>query len=287
MPRLVAGGFMHAGGFRMIRTIAIVSVVAFGVGLGSGAGPVQSQERSRLDCDDRDWHNDRAETHCVIVERNLRPGSGAVRVDAHPNGGVTVVGWDRNEIRLRVKVKATAGSRARAEELVRGVEIRTGGNDIRADGPDTERRESWYATFELQVPRTSDLWVRARNGGIDVADVRGDIDLSTQNGGLHLRSLGGNVRGHTTNGGVDVMLDGRRWDGEGLDVRTTNGGVKLTVPRGYSAELETGTVNGGLDIEFPVQVRGRVTRRLTTTLGDGGPPIRVVTTNGGVSVRER
>jgi hypothetical protein len=261
--------------------------VAFGVGLGANTGPAQAQERSGLDCDDRGWRNRDAETHCVIIERSLRPGTGAVRVNSHPNGGVTVEGWDRNEIQLRVKVRATARSRARAEVLVRAVEIRTGGTDISVEGPDTDRRESWYATFELRVPRSSDLWIRAHNGGIEVADVRGDIDLSTQNGGLHLRSLAGNVRGHTTNGGVDVLLNGRRWDGEGLDVRTTNGGVELAVPRGYSAELETGTVNGGLDIEFPVQVRGRITRRLTTTLGDGGPPIRVVTTNGGVSIRER
>jgi DUF4097 and DUF4098 domain-containing protein YvlB len=92
---------------------------------------------------------------------------------------------------------------------------------------------------------------------------------------------------HTTNGGVHVELDGSRWDGDRLDVRTTNGGVDLRVPRDYSADLETGTVNGGLDVEFPIRVRGRISRRIHTTLGDGGPPIRVVTTNGGVRIRRR
>jgi hypothetical protein len=59
----------------------------------------------------------------------------------------------------------------------------------------------------------------------------------------------------------------------------------LRVSRGYSAHLETGTVNGGVDIDFPVMVQGKIGRRITTDLGKGGPTIRVITTNGGVDVR--
>ncbi|MGH7719113.1 MAG: hypothetical protein ACREON_09755, partial [Gemmatimonadaceae bacterium] len=70
-----------------------------------------------------------------------------------------------------------------------------------------------------------------------------------------------------------------------LDLRTTNGGVDLSIPGNYSATLETGTVNGGMSIDFPITVQGRITRRLTTQLGGGGPTIRAITTNGGVRIR--
>jgi hypothetical protein len=66
---------------------------------------------------------------------------------------------------------------------------------------------------------------------------------------------------------------------------TSNGGVHLLIPSSYSAQLETGTTNGGIDIDFPVTVRGRIGRRITTELGRGGPLIRAITTNGGVDVR--
>jgi hypothetical protein len=79
------------------------------------------------------------------------------------------------------------------------------------------------------------------------------------------------VRGSTSNGGLDVVLTGDRWIGEGLDVRTTNGGVELAIPANYSARLETGTVNGGMEIGFPITVQGRLDRRLTTQLGNGAP----------------
>jgi DUF4097 and DUF4098 domain-containing protein YvlB len=95
----------------------------------------------------------------------------------------------------------------------------------------------------------------------------------------------GRVTGRTTNGGLDVRLDGSAWDGEGLDLETSNGGVNLVVPEDYNAELQTGTVNGGLNLDFPLTVQGRVNRRIEVTLGRGGAPIRAVTTNGGIRLR--
>ncbi len=243
----------------------------------------QARRGGGLSCRD-DNDDDWGERYCNIQEKTLKAG-GTIRVNAHPNGGVTVVGWDGTEIELRAKISARARSEERAEEIGQSVKLQISGVDISADGPRLHNRESWWVSFELRVPRNSDLWIRAQNGGIDIAEVHGDIDLGTINGGLSLRGLGGDVRAETTNGGVDVELEGRRWNGTGLSVTTVNGGVDLAIPDRYSAELETGTVNGGIDFDFPVQVRGRLSRRITTTLGEGGPPVRVMTTNGGVTVR--
>jgi hypothetical protein len=155
---------------------------------------------------------------------------------------------------------------------------------LAATGPDTGRDEHWGVSWDIMVPEEMDLDIETMNGAIAVAGVSGRMDVRAVNGGVHLTEVGGDVSGRTTNGGVHVELDGRRWDGRGLDVETTNGGVTLSVPSDYSARLETGTVNGGIHIDFPVTVQGRVGRRLEATLGDGGPPVRVVTTNGGVRI---
>ena len=104
------------------------------------------------------------------------------------------------------------------------------------------------------------------------------------NGGVSLKRVGGNVKGGTTNGGLSVELAGERWDGEALDVSTTNGGVSVSIPENYSARLETGTVNGHLSIDFPVTVQGNITKELAVNLGAGGATIRAMTTNGGVRI---
>jgi DUF4097 and DUF4098 domain-containing protein YvlB len=93
------------------------------------------------------------------------------------------------------------------------------------------------------------------------------------------------VRGSTTNGGLVIELSGDRWDGESMDVSTTNGGVIMSVPENYSAHLETGTVNGSVNTDFPVT--GRITKQIALNLGSGGATVRAMTTNGGVNLKKR
>lgn len=240
--------------------------------------PTIAQDQSW--CDDNDRERRRA---CEVREFAL-PANGSLSVDARPNGGIEVMAWNRNEVRVLAKVTARADDRADAQDIVDDVDISTRGT-IEADGPRTRRGESWWVSYRIQVPADYDLDLESTNGGIHVEGVNGRLVLETTNGGIDLVEVAGDVRARTTNGGLDVALTGSRWQGAGLDAQTTNGGITLSIPEGYSADLETGTRNGGFDIEFPITVSGRIGRTLSTSLGSGGPPIRVTTTNGGVRVR--
>jgi DUF4097 and DUF4098 domain-containing protein YvlB len=104
-----------------------------------------------------------------------------------------------------------------------------------------------------------------------------------------LYDVAGNVRGRATNGGVTIEVAGDRWQGTGLDVSTTNGGVRLFLPRDYSANLDARAVNGGISVDFPMTIQGLLNNRreIRGTIGSGGPPLRVATTNGGVQIRRR
>jgi DUF4097 and DUF4098 domain-containing protein YvlB len=240
-------------------------------------------------CDDgwNDWNNRQAR-HCEIRETTIG-GSTPLDVDAGPNGGIRIRGWDRSDVLIRAKITAYADTDADARRVASGVQIETAAR-VRASGPSTDRYEHWSVSFDIQVPRRAQLTLNTRNGGIAIDDFRGIAQFRAQNGGVSLARVGGDIRGTTTNGGVTVDLEGDRWDGAGLDVETRNGGVRMTVPERYSAELETGTTNGGISIDFPITVSGNITRRtrhITTTLGSGGPRVRVMTTNGGVTVRKR
>lgn len=253
-----------------------------------GAAPLQAQVWERGDqgwCDE-EWGGRDRDRYCEVLTSTFA-ATGSLDLDGGANGGVEVTAWDRSEVEVRARVWADARSEDRAEELARAIEIRVDGGRIRADGPRVARRESWGVSYAVRVPRGTDLQVRTTNGGIDVTDVSGDIEFRATNGGVRLTGVAGDVRGRTTNGGLHVELAGEGWTGSGMDVETTNGGVTLLIPEGYDAELVTGTRNGGIDIDFPIMVQGRLGRQLRTTLGDGGPTIRAITTNGGVRIRRR
>lgn len=244
------------------------------------ATPARAASR---DCRDEDG-DDRYERYCEIRELTLP--AGRVEVDAAPNGGIEVHGEARSDVRIRAKVVAQARTMEEARTLAAEVHIETAGG-VRAVGPHAGRDRNYWVSYELLVPETTDLRLETMNGGIALHDVKGKVEFKTLNGGVTLDSTAGSVHGRTTNGGVDVSLRGSAWEGEGLDVETTNGGVKVHIPSDYSARLVTGTVNGGMRVDFPVTVQGRIDRRLDVTLGRGGPTVRVVTTNGGVVIGHR
>lgn len=236
-----------------------------------------------LTCRDN-WSSDQLVGQCEIREQKL-PAGGMLTVDASRNGGVAIKGWDQNEILVRARVQAAAATQAEADQLVKQIRVETAGGKVFASGPENRRNYQWSVTYEIFVPKRTDLSLEAYNGGIYIADVSGRIDFTGHNGGVVLKRVGGSVRGGTMNGGLVVELDGASWNGEVLDVKTTNGGIVMAIPENYSANLQTGTVNGHLSIDFPVTVQGRIGKELAVNLGNGGATVRAMTTNGGVKIK--
>jgi DUF4097 and DUF4098 domain-containing protein YvlB len=259
--------------------VLIAALVTFA---GVAAFAQRDKDRS-LTCREDNWYNDRLVSNCEIREQTLSPG-GTIAIDGRQNGGISVKGWDQNQILVRARVQAGAPTAAEAQALGQQVRIETSGSKIHATGPESRRDYHWDVSYEVFVPRRADLSLETHNGGIAIADVSGRIDYTALNGGEDLKRVGGAVRGSTTNGGLVIQLSGDRWDGESMDVSTTNGGIIMSVPENYSAHIETGTVNGGVNTEFPVT--GRITRQIALNLGSGGATLRAMTTNGGVQLKK-
>lgn len=206
----------------------------------------------------------------VTEEQRSGPAEGSrIAVDGGTNGWVRVEGWDQNEIEVRARVHAASAEQDGSTSA-------------------TPERTPWAVSYTLFVPRASNLALKTVNGRLAVIGIRGEIDLQAANGSITLDGVGGAVRARTTNGSIDVELDGDGWDGEGLNVETVNGEVRVQLPEAYRADLETGTVTGQLRVEFPIVARGELNHRSTrTALNGGGSLLRAVTTNGTVTVRRR
>lgn len=265
--------------------------ILFAVTLAAAPLPLAAQANQSGQSNDEWCYSERSGSDrpsvCEVRQFTVT-AAGTMTVDAEPNGGISVEGGARNDILVRAKIVAQAETQERARQIASGVNVAATADKVTANGPGgLGRRESWSVSYRLAVPTISSLSLRTTNGGITIKDVDGEIDFRTVNGGVKLSNLAGNVKGRTSNGGVDVELDGPGWKGEGLNVETSNGGVHLRIPEQYSAHLETSTINGGLNIDFPLTVQGRVDREINANLGAGGAPIRVRTNNGGVKVSRK
>lgn len=249
------------------------------------APPVRGQEKNF--CNSNNSWGDK-ESFQDLREFTV-PSTGSVTVDSGRNGGVSVKGENRSDVLIRACVSSWGKTAEEAKSEVSAVRIDQSSN-IKVDGP-VGRNQNWSVSFEILVPRNTNLDLTAKNGGISIRSVDGNINFDTNNGGVHLADLSGAVKGRTTNGGVNIALTGSTWNGSGLDVTTTNGGVKLSVPSGYAANFETGTTNGGFksdiaELEVKTEDKDGWTRskKVRASMNGGGANVRVVTTNGGVKI---
>jgi hypothetical protein len=235
-----------------------------------------------------DWSNGDKVSGRDLRETTL-PG-GSLTVDGKRNGGISVRGENRSDILVRACVQTWGNTAEEAQSLAKSIRIETGGS-VRAEGASEEN--GWSVSYQILVPRNTNLKLTTLNGGIGIESVDGTIEFDAKNGGIHLSNLAGDVKGRTTNGGLHIELAGNTWKGNGLDVETTNGGVHLSMSENYAARFETRTVNGGfksditsLAVEREKDENGYRKQgvNISRDINGGGPLVRVITTNGGVKI---
>jgi DUF4097 and DUF4098 domain-containing protein YvlB len=262
-----------------------LALTVLACGAAHGLAAQQDDDRWLRQCR-KDGDQDQSR-FCEIRHLGFKPSSASLTFDPDQNGGLEITAWDRDSVEISARVEAQDHSDADARALAGEVKVTAGGSAIRVDGPSHRRHSNWSVELVVMVPRKIGIQAATTNGPLSVEGVSGTIDVRATNGPVALTDLSGDVHARVQNGPLTVRLKGAGWNGAGLDAESTNGPVDLAIPEHYNAELETGTVNGPTDFRMPITVTlsGRRTDRIHTTLGKGGAPVRVVTTNGPLTVR--
>ncbi|HRI04464.1 MAG TPA: DUF4097 family beta strand repeat-containing protein [Pyrinomonadaceae bacterium] len=263
-------------------TVALLTLI-LGIGAVSAFG-----NTAKGFCDNDNWSNGDHVSFKELREMTA-PAGGTITVDGRQNGGISIRGENRSDVSIRACVQTWGKTDAEAKSIASNIKISTSGT-IQAENSSDEK--GWSVSYEISVPRSSNVDLTAHNGGLSVKGVDGSINFETMNGGVNLDGVAGTVKGRTTNGGINVRLVGSSWKGTGLDVQTTNGGVNIHVPENFAAHVEAGTTNGG----FTSNIVGlqpeksddnkyyQRKTRVNTDLNGGGPLVRIMTTNGGVRI---
>ena len=263
------------------------------------AAPLAAQRYSAVDSNDewldncrRGGNSDDRGRACEIREVAVKSNGRSLDVDGRTNGSIRVLAWDRSEVKVTARLQASSRRDAEARDLLKDIVIKGDDARITADGPrmsssDRGDRDSWSVSYVIMVPKRYDLRLEGSNGSLGVTGVSGRLDLRTVNGSLNLTDVGGDVHARTSNGSLNVQLDGSKWEGAGLEAETQNGFVRMQIPERYAARIETETVNGRVNTDFPVTVQGRIGRNLSFPLNGGGATLRATTVNGSVTLTRR
>ena len=238
-------------------------------------------------------------------QRTLTKAEAAVlQVHPHSNGGVQVVGWDKETYSVTAcKAAAASGD---AERTLSQITMSIEGGRVSTKGPADD--DEWTVYLLIRTPKSASIDMETRNGPISLYDVDGKLTARAHNGPISLKNFSGDaeitavngpisvdgskgsVRIHTENGPISVALEGKTWSGTGLTADAKNGPLTLMVPSGYQSSFVVESTNYA-----PVSCKASICDNARKTWDDehrrieyGNAPamIRLSTVNGPVSVQE-
>ncbi|HEX9187431.1 MAG TPA: DUF4097 family beta strand repeat-containing protein [Vicinamibacteria bacterium] len=217
----------------------------------------------------------------TVEESRPLAANGELRLE-NTNGSIRLAAWD--EPRVKIEAVKHAGTERALDELK--VEI-TGEGDrltVRTRHP----RPRWMGgsqrvDYRVSVPRGARVEVTNVNGRVEVDGVAGPVKAVTVNGSVDVAGAASGVDASAVNGSVEVQL--ARVDPAGRsELSTTNGSVRLTLPRDASADVEARTVNGSVGCDFDLADSRKSRRKLEGRIGAGGARFDLGTVNGSVHI---
>lgn len=139
--------------------------------------------------------------------------------------------------------------------------------------------------FTIQVPAGVVLDANTVNGGVDAGGLQSDVYANTVNGGVKV-STSGLARASTVNGSILASMGRADWTGD-LDFETVNGSITVELPAGVGARVSASTVNGGMETDFPLTIKGKFSnRKMEGTIGGGGRDLNLETVNGSIRLKK-
>jgi hypothetical protein len=204
-----------------------------------------------------------------------------VRVEAREPSRAewAVGGWQLSrQARLVASVPRTCNLLARsgdgaihAERISGRIELRTGDGSVRGLGLD------------------GDIHVESADGSVKLQDVNGAIDVHTGDGSIFASGQLRALRAETSDGSISVTAGQGSVMTEAWDVSTGDGGVVLTVPGSFAAEVDALTKEGVIRMDGSLGASAAPEgdrRALRATIGAGGRVLRIRTNDGTVTIRK-
>jgi len=207
------------------------------------------------------------------------------------------------------------------------LEFKKKGNDVHIDGEFVKKikrlfsNNKFYLKFIITLPSKYDLDLRTSGGSISVSDLEGEIKAKTSGGSLKFNSVIGNVNAktsggsirigkvkgevkvHTSGGGIYVeevmgtIIAGTsggsikayisKQPNADCSLKTSGGSINISLAKELKLNLYARTSGGGISTDFPIIVKGKLSKnKLETAINGGGPELTLKTSGGNIRIKK-
>jgi|WetSurMetagenome_2_1015567.scaffolds.fasta_scaffold10761_3 DUF4097 and DUF4098 domain-containing protein YvlB len=139
-------------------------------------------------------------------------------------------------------------------------------------------------SYELIVPDGIEVSIDNTNGKTEVSEVNNKVDINLTNGSVKLIHTTGKISVDITNGKITGDLDSTK----GLNLKTTNGNISLTLGNTFSGKFRMEVMNGKItkkDFDFTNVDDEK--KYFKGTLGNGDAEIKLETINGKITLTKK
>ena len=176
------------------------------------------------------------------------------------NGGITVTGYDGQEVLVEAKTRMRRLSeRSRKDDETEGMfRIPVNSSSLTVEEYDNRVQistESWKRTTDvsLKVPMRASLNLSCvSQGDILVENVIGDLEVNNINGSVTLLNISGSVVGHALNDELKVVFN--EIDPEkAMSFSSMNGNIDVTFPPSLKCNVKIKSDQGDVYSDFEIQ----------------------------------
>ena len=188
-------------------------------------------------CDFRigDWGRAKYER---TVQKQILLDSGSTVLAQTSSGSITVVGADVTDCNVVAQIRVRALSEETAQEIAKKVEIilEQVGNTltVKADKPPKKRRCSIAISYDITVPRQTNVECTSSYGPVKLSNIEGNAKGKSSSGSITAEDIQGSTHLHTSYGPVTC----RNITGDNIKLESSSGKISAENIKG-SAEMDT------------------------------------------------
>lgn len=225
-------------------------------------------------------------------------------------GSIKVVGGDVTDCRIKAKICAQAPNAEEAKQLAEKVKIKITPRgktlNIIVDKPKVRNNRCIGVSFDIIVPKKTNIECstsygsiklrdvhanikgRTSFGSIETEDIEGSVDLETSYGQIKCRNITStDIKTRSSFGDIDIACSAATPPEISADVVTSYGDIRFTTPPGFAGQVDLETSFGSIKTDLPILVKGIINKdKITGAVGKGNGTLRLETSFGSIRIGE-
>jgi len=132
---------------------------------------------------------------------------------------------------------------------------------------------------------SGDVVAHTSGGGIKVGEVKGDVDVHTSGGSISVKEVKGTIKAKTSGGSVSAYISTQ--PESDCSLSTSGGSVTIYLADDIGVNVNAKTSGGRIYTDFPVIIKGEISKRsLNAKINDGGPELYLYTSGGSIYIKK-